>query len=584
MPAIRRVTTRRFRGFREFELILKPHAVIVGEPGAGKSDLLEAIVRVLDSDYLRLRRGEEMDFTDGDLSAPAEVELVVGGLSTMQARALSQLWEWWDPDAGRLISQATAADPVGVGNQERVVRLTYRLTAGVDGQFEERVYWPKVSVPNFDQFEPVRRAQRSLLPFYWQRGTAAKPLDLSGRGELRSLIEDQPGEEFSMAVSRFMDEVTSASARFSEQDRVKAALEEVLEPLRSVRRFRAESASDLIRFLPDGGAPSGLLRTLAAAITLTEGPPFLPGARHGSTLLGALRSGALLAAARSHAHAIVVVDDFGGEFDSLLALHVARKLRSAAGQLLMVTRSPAVIDGFGLSEITRMTRQGTGIRAWMGPSTTSRAERVGAYYYAGRLTRALSASAVVLVDGVHDRLALEAVERRGTEMARLESLASTGIAVIDVGGTGEIPRVAQAAKNLGLYVIALLDNDQPVGATPSREVRAAAAAADVALWLPADSQLEWLLTDGVPDTELRRALATLGQAIPDVRLPANWETDRTTDVPQLVRDTLHGVSGSLHATFVEALDATNVSPTAITALTRIREMAIRRDQSGLVNW
>jgi putative ATP-dependent endonuclease of the OLD family len=431
---------------------------------------------------------------------------------------------------------------------------------------------------------PVKRSERAFLPFFWQRGVTMRPLDLAGRGELRDLIDRQPGEEFAAAVDRFVSEVSDASARFSDQERVKAALEAVFAPLRAARRVRPEDASRLVRFLPDGGAPSGLLRSLAAAVTLSDGPEFLPAARHGSTLIGALRAGALVAAAKHQERAIVAVDDFGGEFDPHLALHLARELRTLSGQAIVTTRTPSVVDAFRISEIVRFYRSPGGRSAARGPQGNKRAERVAAQFYAGRLTRVLGASAVVVVDGVHDRLALEALERRATAAGKLPSLAGAGIVYVDVGGSGQLHKVAQAAKQLGLYVIALLDNDQPANARPNADVQRAVAEADVGLWLPPRCKLEWALTEGISDGDLKRAVSALTEAMPDLRIPAGLAAMAAETLRQAVRTLLHDSKGTVHAAYVEALHERRLAPTAITLLARLRQMAIERAEAGLVRW
>ncbi len=584
MVAVRRLSVSRFRGFEQWSTGFPEHAVLVGEPGAGRSDLIEILIRLLDPEYLRTHRGEELDFWQLSIDEPATAEAVLGGLSDAQARALIGHWEWWDPAAETLITQSGALEPVGLRDQERVVRIAYRLAAREDGRFEERVYWPKSSNPDLDQFDPVRTAERAYLPFFWQRGLSTRPLDLAGRGELRDLVERQGGERFDEAVQRFVTEVSTASARFSEQERVKAALESVLAPLRDARRFKPDPAEQLVRFLPDGGSPSGLLRTLTAAITMEDGPDHLPAVRHGATVLGALRAGALIAAAESNDGSIVAVDDFGGEFDPHLAADVARRLRAQSGQLILATRSPTVVDTFRIPEIVRVFRADTQRRVARGSRGATKSERISAYFYAGRLTRALGASAVVVVDGVHDRLALESVERRATSAGTLQSLAAAGIAYVDAAGSGELAKVANAARQLGLYVVVLLDNDQSAGEPPNAATIEAATQADVALRLPPRRKLEWLLVDGIGDTELLSAVKALTESMTDLRVPATWEALAGQELQRFVVKLLHDTKGSIHAAFVEALDDAAVCPTAVSALERIRSLAVGRASTGLVDW
>ena len=53
---------KNFRGFKDFELRPGAHALIVGPPGNGKSDLIEALSRVLELENTRRRAADEFDF------------------------------------------------------------------------------------------------------------------------------------------------------------------------------------------------------------------------------------------------------------------------------------------------------------------------------------------------------------------------------------------------------------------------------------------------------------------------------------------------------------------------------------------
>ncbi|WAU78305.1 AAA family ATPase (plasmid) [Streptomyces sp. Qhu-G9] len=113
---ISRIEIRNFRNFRHLVIDGFPaHAVIVGENGVGKSNLLEAIRLVLDpslSDARRMLREE--DIWEGDpagLAGGAEVSIVV------ELRGFDE-----DADAKSILSTAVVAfDPY-------VARLTYRFT------------------------------------------------------------------------------------------------------------------------------------------------------------------------------------------------------------------------------------------------------------------------------------------------------------------------------------------------------------------------------------------------------------------------------------------------------------------------
>lgn len=83
--------------------------MLVGEPGSGRSDLAEAIGRVLDADTLRSRRASELDFFDLDTSRDVHIELVIGELGAPATVALTRSIELWDLQDERL----TGALPLG---------------------------------------------------------------------------------------------------------------------------------------------------------------------------------------------------------------------------------------------------------------------------------------------------------------------------------------------------------------------------------------------------------------------------------------------------------------------------------------
>jgi predicted ATP-dependent endonuclease of OLD family len=59
---IRQLNIRRFRGFEELRLMPAEHVVLVGEPRAGRSDVIEALRRILLSDSTRAPLSDDVDF------------------------------------------------------------------------------------------------------------------------------------------------------------------------------------------------------------------------------------------------------------------------------------------------------------------------------------------------------------------------------------------------------------------------------------------------------------------------------------------------------------------------------------------
>jgi putative ATP-dependent endonuclease of OLD family len=576
MPVIRQASFRHFRGFEDFTTHLPAHAVLVGEPGAGRSDLVEGLIRVLDGDYWRSRRGDQLDFYDLDTSVPAEVELTIGELSKAAQDALEYNVEYWDKEDGLVIEEFADPSQMDEERHEPVLRLTYRLSEGDDGRLDEIVYWAKSGA---DNPQAVRSASREHIPFLWQRGWSSRPLDLSGRGDLRELIDAQAGAPFDEAIEAFVAAVGDAAKVFSEHERVGTALDELMTGLRPLRRFDPEArASDVLRFMPDGGASSGLLRSLAAAATLKDGPALLPVARHGSSVSAALRGSLLLAGARQQPGAIVVIDELSSDLDPSLAGYIARQLRHDAGQLIMTTHVPGVASVFETDEIVRLHWKNGSRAVAIGRRPVSKPDRIAQRYFGYQILPALSASAVVVCEGPGDRIAIDALIQKTTGMASIPSLDAASIEVIEANGCGEVVKVVEQARALGIYTIALFDDDNPAGAPNSPEVTATLPVADVVLRLPPQTAIERLLLVGVPDAEIVRVVS----ALPKQPARTDWETLTGAALVETVRVLLHDEKGPLHASFVREIDLTLLSANSLKLLPRIHSLATKRTETGLV--
>ena len=72
------------------------HVVLVGEPGAGRTDLIEGLERVFSPEATRTRVPTELDFFRSDKSQRAEVEVVVGSLPESLEQVFLDHLEVWD--------------------------------------------------------------------------------------------------------------------------------------------------------------------------------------------------------------------------------------------------------------------------------------------------------------------------------------------------------------------------------------------------------------------------------------------------------------------------------------------------------
>jgi len=192
--------------------------------------------------------------------------------------------------------------------------LAYRAIWNVDEDAGEHwVDFPKVSDPASGIIVRVSRKERQLLPFV--AVTPSRPLAIRTDGRFRKLLALGPdADELTTALTDLSDAIDSATSDLSASKAISHGFGSVVDPLRPALRTQSSTA-DLIRFVPEGGTVSGILRALTPAIKFDVPDEFLRLDRHGSTLSGMLSitETDLLPDPKS---SIVVVDDFGDTLDS----------------------------------------------------------------------------------------------------------------------------------------------------------------------------------------------------------------------------------------------------------------------------
>ncbi len=160
-----RLEARHFRGFAHAVVLPRGHALVVGEPRAGRSDLLAALKRVLDPDATKATL-EEWDFHGRDLGRDIEIEVVLGELAPdLRHRFLGEL-EFWDPDRELVLPGSDTTQQLAAAGATPVLRLAYRGRWNhAEEAGEHWVAFAKSSDPDADQFKRVPRADRAVLPF-----------------------------------------------------------------------------------------------------------------------------------------------------------------------------------------------------------------------------------------------------------------------------------------------------------------------------------------------------------------------------------------------------------------------------------
>lgn len=577
---------RHFRGFRETTLTPRGHVVLVGEPGAGRTDVLEGLERVLSPELTRMRAPVETDFFETDTSKRAEVELVLGDLGLELEQVFFYALEVWDRTTAKVLDELPDPDAIDRSKHELVVRLCYRATWNSDSeQGEHWVDYPKLSEPAVGQFSRVSRADRLLLGFA-SLDTRSKALDIGARGGFRRLVERAGGSEFSAAIVELESSIRDASSEMTESSSIFPALLAVFSPVMGSLGLSDETLAESATFVPEGGSVSGLLRTLQLSLrTGISGIP-LDVLKHGSTTNAVLQVAQGLALAGRGG--VLAIDDFGEGMSGAMARHLASIVRKGSSQCWISTRRADAISAFQPEELIRLSRDGEGHRVVRyGAKPKSRAERRLARHLGLQLLPALASKALIVLEGNHDMDSYAAVAERLLEVESIPLPASMHIgiahagAVDGAGGASVVPELCKLAQSLGFRVIAVLDNDGEVEQA-KKELAAALASAHCVIRLPAQFAVERALVAELGDATLRAALGELKEGF-GAELPANVATMSGKPLEVAAAKIIKIQKGGLHLAFVESLPSAVVPPVARAVLGEAIGAANDRAKSGLIS-
>ena len=550
----------------------------MGEPGAGRSDFVDALERVFSPDLIRTRLPTELDFFNRETKKRAEIEVVLGDLGDELEQAFLDHLELWDRSSEGIVDEL--ADPALIDREtyDLVVRLCYRAAwLETADQPQHWIDYPKTSNPDSGTIDYVTRAERAMLPFAVIHGRG-RALEIGPRGTFRHMVEATKGDDFAPAINALEEGIKALAARFSATDQMSAVLNRILIPLRVPLRLGTAKASDIVQFLPEGGSLSGLLRSLAPAVDLQDGHGALPLHLHGSTVAGLFGGAEALASVGSTG--VVVYDDFGEGLDAGSALHLAATLRRSVKQIWISTRRPEVAEAFRPHELRRFARDGAGKRkVFRGRIPRTKAQRIAARHRTLQLLPAMSSRAVIVLEGPHDTAALTSLALRLHSRKNTPLPAAYRIKIIDSGiadgsgGATGVPRLAAAARQIGLRTVAVIDYD-PNPTQAEAELQQNLESADVVIRLPPRHAIELALLTDVDEVAIRKALRRLAKGFA-ITLPDDIDMRPLRDLIKAAIGVIKS-SGGLHAQFVEALPAGVYPPVA----SRILETAVRAGNDG----
>lgn len=559
-----------FRGWHQLDLRPRGHVLAIGEPRSGRSDLMEALRRVLDPRSTRsqpttadirqsLPAGAPGSTSSVVLAPHAEVEVTLADLPIdLEQEADGALEPLMADGTVDLSGSASPRAPLGL-------RLAYRVSYDIaTDSIEHRVFYPILSDPSADKYVRVPAAVRSLLPVVFL--DSARPLQLRAEGQLRRLVSDNDPVSAATALQTLEGDVVAAASALSANSAIQGVLDALVADTGPARRIGDGPVSGKdITFLPDDGSLAGLLRAFQPVLRL-DGAGSLPLESHGSTTTAVLSAAEALLMAASSSGAVIVGDDLGEALDGPTTEHIANALRGAAAQVWLTTRRADAARAFETTELVRLTRH-TGARLVHQVAAPVDRKEAGLHRHIhAQLLPALTATTVAVSEGRHDLSAFSAADRR--RMSPDLPLAAHGIRLITAdmdtgGGTGQIPQVAKLAHQLGYRVVALVDGD------PAKKAGTVLAdienQSDALVRLPDNMAVERAILAGATAAQVRAAATVFsdyGQPDPTLGKPDK-------DVPNAVIKLLH--RKGLHEQFLAALleETGTLPPVMVNALTAV---------------
>lgn len=537
-----RLRLSRFRGFSDLDLYPPPNVLLVGEPRAGRSTILDAIRRVLDAGSTRVRPSRwditlpSVDIEDGDTYPLTSVEATLIDLDDEIEQLLDDRLEMLDPTTG----EPDDADTDAVLG----VRLRYCLQyTPADDTLEHWVEYTRTG-------SRVPRAHRDALhAIVIDR---AAPLQLRVEGAFRNVAASQDEERLLATLDAFEDGVREATEDLAASDAVSEALKAMTKQGAALALgVSKQQFVEGVGFAADDGSISGLLRAIQPTLSLDDAGA-LPLSSHGSTTPSILAITEAITARRFE-HRIVIVDDFGDSMDSSSTDFVARMLRRPGNQVWLSTRRAEAIDAFSSEEIVRLTRAaGTNLIYRLEPRP-DRSERRRRRHLAQILAPAMSARTVAFVEGPHDLEGYAALDRKALIEERKAPLSARGIQLIPAsmtgadGGNSRLIDLATLARSLGYRVRVVLDSDKP--GQDDDLIAELGELCEVVIVLPTRTAVERSLAHGVAPSALRTILGEL-----------NREHGLGLTVDDITDDDLEKVTvkqlkqkGGLHKAFVDLL-------------------------------
>ena len=486
-----RIIAKNFRGIKQVDLLLPTHGVFIGDNNTGKTTILEALDLVLGPDRLNRQppidehdffRGiyigkqntaqneksissteeETSQISDKDADAAVrtpqiEIEVTITDLNEEQRGRLGGYIEFWDAKTNTLYDKPNPAG-VDAATIAEALRVTFQgWYDEEEDDFAGKTYFTR-SLTEAATPEPFTKKHKQLCGFLYLRSlrTGSRALSLE-RGSLLDIIL-----RLNEVRPQMWEATLAALSPISVASAPELGISPVLESINTALKKYVPKEWGIDPHLKVSNLTREHLRKIITAFIATgdteHSAPFY---RQGTGTINMLVLALLSQIAEKKQNVIFAMEEPETAIPPYSQKSIVHEVRKLASQTLFTSHSPYVLEEFAIDETIVLTRDVEGIVI---QQDIVLPERVKLKRYRQdfrtRFCEGLLARRILLAEGATEASAFPAVCRRLAELRpdTYSSLEALGICVIDAGGDGEIPRMAQFYTGLGKRAFALCDH------------------------------------------------------------------------------------------------------------------------------
>ncbi|QGG95447.1 ATP-dependent nuclease [Actinomarinicola tropica] len=398
---IKSIKVANHRAVPDLDIEVHNHLVLVGPNECGKTSLLGLLDAVLSGSQAQLYGSLDLEVLR-DASLPAEVTVVFVEFSTDE--------------------QAAFADQILVpSDPEEDPTLTLRLVVRAEPGSEEVVIERGFLKPGL----PLRATYEQLQWIGWAYLPAGRSPDRELGPNRRSAVRVLLGgidlgdseEEIRDAVTALHGVIDSADALGSLRGEIAQALAGLLP--------RSVAEEDVVLRLPNADEVDPLADV---DLHLQDADGRKRSLRQQSDGVRAMSTVAVQLLTRGTA-SIIAVDEPEIHLHPRAQAQLARRLNGAAGQRVVATHSPAVLERFSPLDVVAFVPGRAPRQLESHPFADE--PKLAEHWWTAATLEPVTSRAAILVEGIADRVLIEAVARAcGYDLDRL------GIFVMELGGSG----------------------------------------------------------------------------------------------------------------------------------------------------